>query len=72
MEVNAKDNVFKVYTADIGLLIEMLVLETRATSAGKSGRFKGANYESLMADTFTRNSRVYLLFEGLRTPCPIK
>lgn len=30
MEGNAKDNVFKVYTADIGMLIEMLGPGTRA------------------------------------------
>ena len=52
MEGNAKDNVFKVYTADIGLLVEMLGPGVRADILqGNLGGFKGAIYENLMADT---------------------
>ena len=43
MEGNAKDNVFKVYMADIGLLIEMLGPGTRTDILqGNLGGFKGA------------------------------
>ena len=50
MEGNAKDNVFKVYVTDIGLLIEMLGAGTRADILqGNLGGFKGAIYENLMA-----------------------
>ena len=45
MEGNAKDNVFKVYIADFGLLIEMLGPGTRADILqGNLGGFKGAIY----------------------------
>ena len=58
MEGNAKDNVFKVYTADIGLLIEMLGPGTRADILqGNLGGFKGAIYENLMADTLHKKAQ---------------
>jgi len=58
MEGNAKDNVFKVYTADIGLLIEMLGPGTRADIIqGNLGGFKGAIYENLMADTLHKKAQ---------------
>lgn len=61
MEGNAKENVFKVYTADIGLLIEMLGPETRADILqGNLGGFKGAIFENLMADTLhKKQQRLY-------------
>ena len=46
MEGNAKDNVFKVYMSDIGLLVEMLGEGTRADILqGNLGGFKGAIFE---------------------------
>lgn len=64
MEGNAKDNVFKVYTADIGLLIEMLGSDTRADILqGNLGGFKGAIYENLMADTLHKKAQNLYYFE---------
>ena len=58
MEGNAKDNVFKVYMSDIGLLVEMLGEGTRADILqGNLGGFKGAIYENLMADTLHKKSQ---------------
>ena len=60
----AKDNVFKVYTADIGLLIEMLGPDTRADILqGNLGGFKGAIYENLMADTLHKKAQNLYYFE---------
>ena len=64
MEGNAKDNVFKVYTADIGLLIEMLGAGTRADILqGNLGGFKGAIYENLMADTLHKKEQNLYYFQ---------
>ena len=64
MEGNAKDNVFKVYTADIGLLIEMLGSGVRADILqGNLGGFKGAIYENLMADTLHKKSQNLYYFQ---------
>ena len=64
MEGNAKDNVFKVYTADIGLLIEMLGPGTRADIIqGNLGGFKGAIYENLMADTLHKKAQNLYYFQ---------
>jgi len=64
MEGNAKDNVFKVYTADIGLLIEMLGAGTRADILqGNLGGFKGAIYENLMADTLHKKELKLYYFQ---------
>ena len=64
MEGNAKDNVFKVYTADIGLLIEMLGAGTRADILqGNLGGFKGAIYENLMADTLHKKEQNLFYFQ---------
>lgn len=58
MEGNAIDNVFKVYTADIGLLVEMLGEGTRADILqGNLGSFKGAIFENLMADTLHKKGQ---------------
>ena len=69
MEGNAKDNVFKVYTADIGLLIEMLGPGIRADILqGNLGGFKGAIYEKLMADTLlNKQQNIYYFQKRLRT-----
>lgn len=64
MEGNAKDNVFKVYTADIGLLVEMLGAGTRADILqGNLGGFKGAIYENLMADTLHKKEQNLYYFQ---------
>ena len=63
IEGNAKDNVFKVYTADIGLLIEMLGSGTRADILqGNLGGFKGAIFENLMADTLHKKQQSLYYF----------
>ncbi len=61
MEGNAIENIFKVYTADIGLLIEMLGTGTRADILqGNLGTFKGAIFENIMADTLhKKNQNLY-------------
>ena len=64
MEGNAKENVFKVYTADIGLLVEMLGPGTRADILqGNLGGFKGAIYENLMADTLHKKRQNLYYFQ---------
>ena len=64
MEGNAKDNVFKVYTADIGLLVEMLGPGVRAyILQGNLGGFKGAIYENLMADTLHKKEQNLYYFQ---------
>ena len=57
IEGNAVENVFKVYMADIGLLVEMLGPGTRADILqGNLGGFKGAIFENLMADTLHKKN----------------
>ena len=64
MEGNAKENVFKVYTADIGLLIEMLGPGIRADILqGRLGGFKGAIFENLMADTLHKKQQSLYYFQ---------
>jgi len=64
MEGNAKDNVFKVYVTDIGLLIEMLGASTRADILqGNLGGFKGAIFENLMADTLHKKAQSLYYFQ---------
>ena len=64
MEGNAKDNVFKVYMSDIGLLVEMLGEGIRADILqGNLGGFKGAIYENLMADTLHKKSQNLYYFQ---------
>lgn len=64
MEGNAKENVFKVYMADIGLLIEMLGAGTRADILqGNLGGFKGAIFENLMADTLHKKGQSLYYFQ---------
>ncbi|MBR1545536.1 MAG: ATP-binding protein [Prevotella sp.] len=64
MEGNAKKNVFKVYVADIGLLVEMLGAGTRADILqGNLGGFKGAIFENLMADTLHKKEQSLYYFQ---------
>ena len=64
LEGNAKENVFKVYVADIGLLVEMLGTGTRADILqGNLGGFKGAIYENLMADTLHKKAQNLYYFQ---------
>ncbi len=64
MEGNAIENVFKVYTADIGLLIEMLGPGTRADILqGNLGGFKGAIFENIMADNLHKKSQSLYYFQ---------
>ena len=64
MEGNAKDNVFKVYVSDIGLLLEMLGAGTRADILqGNLGGFKGAIFENLMADTLHKKAQSLYYFQ---------
>ena len=58
LEGNAIDNVFKVYTADIGILVAMLGAATRADILqGNLGGYKGAIFENLMADTLVKKGQ---------------
>ena len=64
MEGNARDNVFKVYAADIGILVEMLGKGVRADILqGNLGGFKGAIYENLMADTLHKKQQNLYYFQ---------
>ena len=64
MEGNAIDNVFKVYTADIGILVAMLGGTTRADILqGNLGGYKGAIFENLMADTLIKKGQDLYYFQ---------
>ncbi len=64
LEGNAKENVFKVYVADIGLLVEMLGHGTRADILQSNlGGFKGAIFENLMADTLHKKAQNLYYFQ---------
>ncbi len=64
LEGNAIENVFKVYTADIGILIAMLGAATRADILqGNLGGFKGAIFENLMADTLIKKGQSLYYFQ---------
>ncbi len=64
MEGNAREDIFKVYTADIGLLTQMLGPGTRADILqGNLGGFKGAIYENLMADTLHKKQQKLYYFQ---------
>lgn len=64
MEGNARSDIFKVYMADIGLLVEMLGPGTRADILqGNLGGFKGAIYENLMADTLHKKQQKLYYFQ---------
>ena len=58
LEGYALENSFKVYTADIGMLVAMLGPVARVDILqGNLGGFKGAIYENLMADTLTKKGQ---------------
>ena len=64
LEGNAMDNVFKVYTADIGILVAMLGGITRADILqGNLGGYKGAIFENLMADTLIKKGQNLYYFQ---------
>ena len=64
MEGNAMENVFKVYTADIGILVAMLGPTARVDILqGNLGGFKGAIYENLMADTLIKKGQSLYYFQ---------
>ena len=64
LEGNAIDNVFKVYTADIGMLVAMLGGTTRADILqGNLGGFKGAIFENLLADTLLKKGQSLYYFQ---------
>ncbi|MDR0853627.1 MAG: AAA family ATPase [Clostridiales Family XIII bacterium] len=62
-EGNAEENVFKVYMQDTGLLISMLDDETGADIiSGNLGIYKGAIFENIIADIFTKaGKKLYCL-----------
>lgn len=61
---NAIDNVFKVYTADIGMLVAMLGPATRVDILqGNLGGYKGAIFENLMADTLIKKGQSLYYFQ---------
>lgn len=58
LECNKIDNIFKIYMADTGLFIAMLEEGTAAgILTGNLGMFKGAIYENIIADLFTKHGR---------------
>ena len=64
MEGNAMENVFKVYTADIGILVAMLGPAARVNILqGNLGGFKGAIFENLMADTLIKKGQSLYYFQ---------
>lgn len=64
LEGNAIDNVFKVYTADIGILVAMLGPAARVDILqGKLGGYKGAIFENLMADTLIKKGQSLYYFQ---------
>jgi predicted AAA+ superfamily ATPase len=64
MEGNAIENIFKVYTTDIGILVAMLGPAARVDILqGNLGGFKGAIYENLMADTLIKKGQSLYYFQ---------
>ena len=64
LEGNAIDNIFKVYTVDIGILVAMLGGSTRADILqGNLGGYKGAIFENLMADTLIKKGQSLYYFQ---------
>ena len=64
LEGNAIENVFKVYTADIGILVAMLGQAARVDILqGNMGGYKGAIYENLMADTLIKKGQNLFYFQ---------
>lgn len=64
LEANTKDDVFKVYMRDTGLLIAMLDDDTaKEIMNGNLGIYKGAIYENIIADIITKNGKKLYYFE---------
>ncbi len=64
LEGNAIGNMFKVYTADIGMLVAMLGPAARVDILqGNLGGYKGAIYENLMADTLIKKGQGLYYFQ---------
>ena len=64
LEGNAKNDVFKVYMQDTGLLMGMLEEGSQKDILdGNLGIYKGAIYENIIADIFTKNNKKLYYFE---------
>ncbi|MCL2137402.1 MAG: AAA family ATPase [Coriobacteriia bacterium] len=64
LEGNANTDAFKVYLNDTGLLVSMLEDGSQADIIeGKLGIYKGAIYENIIADIFTKNNKRLYYFE---------
>ena len=64
LEGNAKSDVFKVYMRDTGLLLAMLDDGSQEDIIdGNLGIYKGAIYENIIADIFTKKNKKLYYFE---------
>jgi predicted AAA+ superfamily ATPase len=64
LEGNAIENEFKVYMRDTGLLVAMLEDGSQADIiSGKLGIYKGAIYENIIADIFTKSGKKLYYYE---------
>lgn len=58
LEGNKTDNIFKIYMQDTGLFVAMLEPGTAGKIlGGELGMYKGAIYENIIADCFSKHSR---------------
>lgn len=63
LEGNKIDNIFKIYMQDSGLFVAMLETGTAAKIlSGDLGMYKGAIYENIIADAFSKNGRLLYYF----------
>ena len=64
LEGNAKNDIFKVYMRDTGLLVAMLEDgSAKDILDGNLGIYKGAIYENIIADIFTKSGKKLYYFE---------
>lgn len=64
LEGNSKEDIFKVYMKDTGLLIAMLEGDNaKEILDGNLGIYKGAIYENIIADIFAKNGKKLYYFE---------
>ena len=64
LEGNARDDAFKVYMCDTGLLVAMLEDGSQNEIInGNLGIYKGAIYENIIADIFTKSGKKLYYFE---------
>ncbi len=64
LEGNSKEDIFKVYMRDTGLLMAMLEDGyQQEIMNGNLGIYKGAIYENIVADIFTKNNKKLYYFE---------